>query len=69
MEDLTSKQKEVYEFIKKYIKNYNYSPSIRDISLIFERSVGSIYPMLKRLKKKGYITFGEGKARTIKILK
>ncbi len=69
MEDLTTKQKEVYEFIKKYINNYNYSPTIREISSLFEKSVGTIYPMLKRLKSKGYITFEEGKARTIKILK
>lgn len=69
MEDLTTKQKEVYEFIKKYIDNYNYSPTIREISSLFEKSVGTIYPMLKRLKSKGYITFEEGKARTIKILK
>lgn len=69
MEDLTTKQKEVYEFIKKYINNYNYSPTIREISSLFDKSVGTIYPMLKRLKNKGYITFEEGKARTIKILK
>ena len=69
MEDLTSKQKETYDFIKKYIENNGYSPSVREISCIFDKSVGTVHPMLKKLKSKGYIDYVSGKARTIKILK
>lgn len=49
---MTNKQKELYDFIKKYIDNYGYSPTIREICKIFEKSSGSVYPMLKLLKKK-----------------
>lgn len=69
MSDLTTKQMEYYDFIKKYIDTYGYSPSIRDIGKVFERSTGSVYPMLKILREKGYITFEEKKSRTIKIIK
>jgi repressor LexA len=68
MENLSEKQKEVCIFIDTYIKKYNYSPSVRDISSFFKKSVGTIYPMLKRLKRKSIIDFEEGKARTIKII-
>ena len=69
MIELTKKQMEYYDFIKQYINTYGYSPSVRDIGDNFERSVGSVYPMLKLLREKGYITFEEKKSRTIKIIK
>lgn len=69
MDQLTVKQQEVYDFIKKYINNQGYSPTIREIAYIFDKSVGTIHPMLKRLQKKGFIDFEEGKSRTLKILK
>lgn len=69
MEKITAKQQEIYEFIKKYIDNYGYSPTVREIAYIFGKSVGSIHPMLKRLKEKQLIDYEERKSRTIKILK
>lgn len=68
MEKTTKKQQEFLNFIAKYIENYGYSPSIRDLCNVFERSPGSVHPMLKKLKQKGLITYEENKARTIKIL-
>lgn len=68
MEELTIKQKEVYDFICKYIKNYGYSPSVRDISKVFNHSTATIHSHLLTLKEKGYIDYVEGKARTIKII-
>ena len=69
MEKISTKQQELYDFIKKYIKNYGYSPTIREISSVFQKSLGSIHPMLKRLKERGLIDYEERKSRTIKILK
>jgi len=68
MEKLSEKQQAVCTFINNYIKESGYSPSVRDISSHFDRSVGTIYPMLKRLKQKGIIDFEEKKSRTIKII-
>ena len=66
---MTKKQQELYDFIKKYIKNYHRSPTIKELATIFQRSVGSIHPMLKLLKKNGFIDFEKNTARSIKILK
>lgn len=68
MEKLTKKQQELYDFIKNYINNYGYSPTIREIANVFQKSTGTIHPLLKRIREKGYITFEEKKSRTIKIL-
>jgi len=66
---MTKMQEELYNFIKKFIKNNGCSPTIREIAAIFQRSTGTIYPRLQVLRKKGFIDFEEHKARTIKILK
>lgn len=66
---LTTKQTEVYNLIKKFIKEKGYSPTIRELCKILElNSSASIHRHLKILKQKGYITYEEGKSRTIKIL-
>lgn len=69
MKTLTKKQTDVYEYIKKYIKDNGYSPSMRDLSTFFNKSTGTIQPMLKRLRERKYISYDDKKARTIKILK
>jgi repressor LexA len=68
MEKISNKQQELYDFIKKYIANNGYAPTIRELAYIFQRSTGSIHPMLKRLKQKGLIDYEEKMSRTIKIL-
>ena len=68
MEELTDKQKEMIDFIKKYINNYGYSPTIRELAYVLGKSVGSVHPMLKKLKAKGVITYNEKMSRTIKVL-
>ena len=66
---LTTKQTEVYNLIKKFIKEKGYSPTIRELCKILGlNSSASIHRHLKILKQKGYITYEEGKSRTIKIL-
>lgn len=67
MENLTKKQQELYDFIAKYIKNNNKSPTIRELAYVFQRSVGSIHPMLKIIAEKGYISYEKNKTRSIKI--
>ena len=56
-----------YHFIKEFIKNNNYSPSMREIANSTGRSIDTIFNHVYKLKDLGYIDFVEGKARTIRL--
>lgn len=56
-----------YHFIKEFIKNNNYSPSMREIADNTKRSLDTVFNHIYKLKELGKIDFVEGKARTIKI--
>ena len=67
--DLTEAQNELYSWIKDYLKNYQHSPSIRQMMQgMGLKSPAPIQSRLKHLQEKGYITWQEGKARTLKIV-
>lgn len=66
---MTTKQQELYDFIKKYIKNHGYSPTIREMCSIFQKSTSTIHSMLQILKRKELISYEDHKSRTIKISK
>ncbi len=66
---LTKRQKEILDFVKKFIKNNEYAPSIEEIAKYFKRSVGTIHEHLETLKLKGYLQKSEHQARTIEIPK
>ena len=67
---MTRCQYEVYKKIKKYIKENGYSPSIRELcDMINKSSTGTIQTHLKNLKKLGYISYVNNKGRTIRITK
>jgi len=66
---LTKRQKQILEYIKKFIKAKGYSPSLEDIRRHFRLSTKSgIHDHLKALEEKGYITRAKNKARSIEIL-
>ena len=65
---LTEAQKELYEWIKDYIKNFQHSPSIRQMmKAMCLKSPAPIQSRLKHLQEKGYISWQEGKARTLQL--
>jgi len=67
--DLTQAQKELYGWIKKYMKNFQHSPSIRQMMEgMGLKSPAPIQSRLKHLQEKGYISWQEGKARTLQIV-
>ena len=67
---MTEKQEELYMAIKEFIKDNGYAPTVRELNEKTNiKSPATTFAKLIQLKKKGYITFIEGKARTIKILK
>jgi len=68
-ENLTEAQNELYSWIKEFIKDYHHSPSIRQMMQAMDlRSPAPIQSRLKHLQEKGYISWQEGKARTLQIL-
>ena len=68
-ENLTDAQNELYEWIKNYLKEFQHSPSIRQMmEAMGLRSPAPIQSRLKHLQEKGYISWQGGKARTLKLL-
>ncbi|MGK7956309.1 MAG: transcriptional repressor LexA [Crocosphaera sp.] len=69
MEPLTPAQKELYDWLIKYIHDNQHAPSIRQMMKAMNlRSPAPVQSRLERLRNKGYIDWTEGKARTLRIL-
>ncbi len=67
--NLTDAQNELYGWIKDYMKNFQHSPSIRQMMKgMGLKSPAPIQSRLKHLQEKGYISWQEGKARTMQIV-
>ena len=66
---LTDAQNELYSWIKNYIRDFQHSPSIRQMMQAMGlKSPAPIQSRLKHLQEKGYISWQEGKARTMQIV-
>ena len=66
---LSDAQNELYEWIKKYLKESHHSPTIRQMmDAMGLKSPAPIQSRLKHLQKKGFISWQEGKARTLQIV-
>ena len=69
MEALTEAQQELYDWLVDYIRENQHSPSIRQMMRAMGlKSPAPIQSRLDHLRKKGYIDWTEGQARTIRIL-
>jgi len=67
--DLTQAQTELYGWIKNYMKEFQHSPSIRQMMKAMGlKSPAPIQSRLKHLQEKGYISWQEGKARTLQLI-
>ena len=67
--NLTDAQNELFGWIKSYMKDFHHSPSIRQMmEAMGLKSPAPIQSRLKHLQEKGYITWQEGKARTLQIV-
>ena len=67
--NLTQAQNELYEWIKKYIRDFQHSPSIRQMMQAMGlKSPAPIQSRLKHLQDKGFISWQEGKARTLQLI-
>ncbi len=67
--NLTEAQNELFEWIKNYMHEFQHSPSIRQMMQAMGlKSPAPIQSRLKHLQDKGYISWQEGKARTLQIV-
>ena len=68
-DDLTQAQNELYGWIKEYMKDFQHSPSIRQMMQAMGlKSPAPIQSRLRHLQEKGFINWQEGKARTLQII-
>ena len=68
-DNLTDAQNELYKWIKNYMRDFQHSPSIRQMMQAMGlKSPAPIQSRLKHLQDKGYISWQEGKARTLRIV-
>ena len=68
-QDLTEAQYELLTWLRNYINDFQHSPSIRQMmNGMGLKSPAPIQSRLKHLQEKGYISWQEGKARTLKLL-
>jgi len=68
-DNLTDAQNELYGWIKQYMRDFQHSPSIRQMMQAMGlKSPAPIQSRLKHLQEKGYISWQEGKARTMQIV-
>ena len=67
-EQLTEKEKAMYDFICDTIRREGFSPSVRDIqNALGIKSTSTVHSYLNRLEEKGAIQKESGKSRTLRV--
>lgn len=66
---LTPKQKKIFEYIKKYIKENNYSPSLEEVGRRFRLAKSTVHQHIETLREKGYLKKIENQPRSIELNK
>ena len=69
MEKLTKRQDDILKYIKEYIVDHGFPPTIREIGKALDlSSPATIHAHLANLEKKGYIRKQDSKNRTLELL-
>ncbi|MCZ2499978.1 helix-turn-helix domain-containing protein, partial [Xylophilus sp. Kf1] len=69
MRELTKRQSEIYDYIKKIVQTKGYPPSVREIGeAVGLASSSTVHGHLSRLEEKGYIRRDPTKPRAIEIV-
>jgi len=66
---LTPKQKQIFEYIKKYAKKKGYSPTQKEIGKHFGLAKSTVHQHIESLKGKGYLNKLYHQARAIELTK
>ena len=65
---LTPRQREVFSWIKAFIRKNDMPPTVREIGRAFNIKSSSVFDLLRALERKGYITREPRKARSIVVI-
>ena len=66
---LTQRRRDILDFIVRFQAEHQYPPTYREIGDEFDiRSPNGVMTHLNILREKGYLTWAEGKARTLRVL-
>jgi repressor LexA len=68
MKRLTTRQKQILDFIGRSVVEKGYPPTVREVADSFGISVKGSYDHIKALERKGQIECGSGRSRAIKLL-
>ena len=66
--DLTSRQREIFDFVRTFIKERGYPPSVREVGERFNIYPRAAFDHLKALEKKGYLKRRSSLSRGLEIL-
>jgi repressor LexA len=66
--ELTSRQREIFNFVREFIKERGYPPSVREIGEHFNIYPRAAFDHLKALEKKGYLKRRGSMSRGLEIL-
>ncbi|RAW13710.1 hypothetical protein [Paenibacillus taichungensis] len=67
---LSRRQKDVYEYVRMFIEDNGYSPTIREIADgIMLSSASTVHSHVNSLIRKGYLTHSSGGVRTLALTK
>src|SRR3954465_13076029 len=67
--DLTKRQQEIFDFIKKYSAKYGYPPTVRDIGkAVGLASSSTVHAHLSNLEKVGLLRRAPSKPRALELL-
>jgi repressor LexA len=66
--ELTSRQKEIFNFVRTFIKEKGYPPSVREIGEHFNIYPRAVFDHLKALERKGYLKRRGSMSRGLEIL-
>lgn len=68
MREITRRQSEVLGYIRSFITDHHFPPTIREISEHFSISVKGAYDHVKALEKKGFLKIDNNRSRTIEVI-
>jgi repressor LexA len=66
--ELTSRQEEIFNFVRAFIKERGYPPSVREIGEHFHIYPRAVFDHLKALEKKGYLKRRGSMSRGLEVL-
>ena len=69
MRALTARQREVLNFIAQFTDDNGYPPTVREIGEKFGVSLRAVQDHIAALQKKGYVTSGQKRSRSIRVIK